>query len=263
MAKKRIIPKLQLMNSTFDNNLISLVTTEKFDRIIEVGDPVSQAKIYEAQLVDELILIDLSVHKGRENKDLLIDVLKNVAKEVFLPLTIGGGVNNLDDIRTLLMNGADKVSINSGIINNHKFLQDAARIYGSSTIVASIDYKEDENGNINVYSRGGKKKENICPIEWSKKVEDLGAGEILITDINRDGSKKGLGINILKQICKNATIPVIASGGCGNAAHFVEGFKMCNTDAIAAGTFFCFQDQSPMQTRGHISNAGFDIRTST
>ena len=263
MSKKRIIPKLQLINSSFDEDLFSVVTTEKFDRIIEVGDPVSQAKIYEAQLVDELILLDLSFHKGKKNKELILDVLKSVAKEVFLPLTIGGGVKTLDDIRALLNNGADKISINSAILNDNNLLIDAARMYGSSTIVASIDYKLDENGIYKVFSHGGKLKHDISPLSWAKKAEDMGAGELLITNIDQDGSKKGLELEISSQISENSNIPVIISGGCGNSSHFVEGFKQCNADAISAGTFFCFQDQSPMQTRGHISNAGFDIRTST
>ena len=251
------------MNSSFNKDLFSLVNTEKFDRIIEVGEPVSQSKIYQAQLVDELVLLDLSYHKGRKNKELILDVLKSVAKEVFIPLTIGGGVNTLDDIRTLLINGADKISINSAILNNNNLLIDAARIYGSSTIVASIDYKLDENGTYKVYSHGGKLKHNISPLSWAKKVEDMGAGELLITNIDLDGSKKGLDLEISKQICENSNIPVIISGGCGNASHFIDGFKQCNADAVSAGTFFCFQDQNPMQTRGHIKNAGFNIRTST
>ena len=263
MAKKRIIPKLQLMQSNFNKDLISLVTTEKFNRIIEVGDPISQAKIYEAQLVDELVLVDIGRYKGMKKDGFLTDVLRTVSKEVFLPLTIGGGVNDLQDIRTLLNSGADKVSINSSIVKNPQFLTEAAKTYGSSTIVASIDYKSDEKGNNNVYIEGGINKQNICPINWAKEVENLGAGELLLTNIDYDGTSKGLDLDTLKIICQNSKIPVIISGGCGNTSHFIEGFKQCNADGIAAGTFFSFQDQNPMQTRGHIQNAGFNIRTST
>jgi len=263
MAKKRIIPKLQLMKSNFENDLISLVTTEKFNKIVEVGDPTSQAKIYEAQLADELILIDIGRYKGRQNHGFLIDILRMVSKEVFLPLTIGGGVNSIEDIRTLLNNGADKVSINSSIVQNPQLLTDAVNAYGSSTIVVSIDYKPDKNGVNSIYTEGGLNKKSICPIDWSKEVENLGAGELLLTNIDHDGSSKGLDINTLKIICENSKIPVIISGGCGNASHFIQGFKECRADGIAAGTFFSFQDQNPMQTRGHIQNAGFNIRTST
>ncbi len=251
------------MQSNFDKDLISLVTTEKFNKIIEVGDPVSQAKIYEAQLADELILIDIGRYKGMKKDGFLIDVLRRVSKEVFLPLTIGGGVNNLQDIRTLLNNGADKVSINSSIVKNPQFLIDAVKAYGSSTIVASIDYMSDKKGRNNIFIEGGKNKQNICPIKWAKEVENLGAGELLLTNIDYDGTSKGLDLETLKTICKNSKIPVVISGGCGNASHFISGFKECKADGVAAGTFFSFQDQNPMQTRGHIQNAGFNIRTST
>jgi imidazole glycerol-phosphate synthase subunit HisF len=263
VAKKRVIPKLQLMPSVYSEGNMSLVTTVEFDKIIEIGDPVSQAKIYEAQLVDELFFVDLSHSKGEKKGDLLLDILRTTAKEVFLPLTIGGGVKTLEHFRSLLMNGADKISINTVSLENPKIISDAAKVFGSQCVVVSIDYKRDENGLYKVYGKSGTIKYEINPLEWAKQVEILGAGEVLLTCIDNDGKRKGLELEISKLICESLSIPVILSGGCGNASHFIDGFKIAKAEAVSAGTFFCFQDQNPMQTRGHIKNAGIEIRTST
>ena len=263
MAKKRVIPKLQLIPSIYHEGNMSLVTTVEYDKIVEIGDPVSQAKIYEAQLVDELIFVDLSHSKGKGEEGLLLDVLRTAAQEVFLPLTIGGGVKTLQHVRNLLMNGADKVCINTISLENPKFISEAARIFGSQCVVVSIDYKRDENGLFKVYGNSGTIKYDINPLDWAKQVEIMGAGEVLLTCIDNDGKRKGLELDISKLICESLSIPVILSGGCGNAAHFIDGFKIAKAEAVASGTFFCFQDQNPMQTRGHIKNAGIEIRTST
>lgn len=263
MAKKRIIPKLQLMPSKLNSGMMSLVTTVGFSKIIEIGSPVSQAKIYEAQAADELIFIDLSPSKGLGSKDLLIDILREAAEEIFLPLTIGGGVSTVDDFRLLLQNGADKISINTAALENPKLIQEASKLFGSQCVVVSIDYKLDEFGTPLVYSESGTKSHDLHPLEWAKMAQELGAGEILLTSIDHDGKSNGLELQISKQICENVSIPVIISGGCGRAIDFVEGFKEAKADAISAGTFFCFQDQNPMQTRGHIKNAGIDIRIHT
>lgn len=264
MAKKRLIPKLQLMPSKYDDGIMSLVTTVSFNKVIEIGNPVSQAKIYEAQMVDELFFIDMSHSKGiKKEEGLLIDVLITVAQEVFLPLTIGGGVKSIQDIRLLLQNGADKVSINSHALENPDLIKEGSRIFGAQCIVASIDYKFNDKNQPFVYGRSGTLKYDINPVDWARKMKEYGAGEILLTCIDNDGKKNGLEQEVSKKVIENSTIPVIISGGCGRAAHFIEGFQVCNADAVSAGTFFCFQDQNPMQTRGHIRNAGIEIRTST
>lgn len=263
MAKKRIIPKLQLMPSKLNNGAMALVTTVGFNKVIEIGDPVSQAKIYEAQVADELIFVDLSHSKTNENKHILIDVLQATAKEVFLPLTIGGGVRTVDDFRLLLQNGADKISVNSHALANPQLIADAAKLFGAQCVVVSIDYKLDEHGEVKVYGDSGKTKYDLHPLEWAQKATELGAGELLLTSIDHDGKRSGLELDVARQVCQGVPIPVIISGGCGRAADFVSGFKEAGADAVSAGTFFCFQDQNPMQTRGHIKNSDIDIRIHT
>lgn len=263
MPKKRLIPKLQLLPSKHKEGGMSLVTTVGFDRIIEIGDPISQAKIYEAQMVDELIFVDLAHSKGQESQNLLISVLRSAAEQIFLPLTIGGGIRSVKDIRLLLQNGADKVSVNSHALANPEFILEASQLFGSQCIVISIDYKLDEDGQPRVYGNSGTQKYDLHPVEWARQVQELGAGEILLNSIDHDGKRNGLELDISARICSEASVPVILSGGCGKAAHFIEGFKLAGADAVSAGTFFCFQDQNPMQTRGHLKNAGIPIRTST
>lgn len=263
MAKKRIIPKLQLMPSKLENGSMSLVTTVGFSKIIEIGSPISQAKIYEAQAADELIFIDLSASKGLGQKTLLTALIKEAAEEIFLPLTIGGGVSNIEDFRLLLKNGADKVCINTAALQNPDLITQASKIFGAQCVVVSIDYKLNENGVPHVYSQSGTVQHKYHPLDWALMVEKMGAGEILLTSIDHDGKRNGLELEVSRQISEKLSIPVILSGGCGQAKDFIEGFKKAKVDAVSAGTFFCFQDQSPMQTRSHIKNAGINIRTHT
>lgn len=263
MAKKRLIPKLQLMPSKLIPGVMSLVTTRQFQDIIEVGDPVSQAKIYEAQAVDELIFVDLSFSKGLGNKETVVNVIRRVAEEVFLPITIGGGIESIEDIRFLLTNGADKVAINTAALENPELIRLASNLFGAQCIVISIDYKKESDGSFKVYSHGGTKKYEMTPLEWALKAETFGAGELLLTSIDHDGMRSGLEHDIAQEVCEKLSIPVIISGGCGQAIHFISGFKDIGADAVSAGTFFCFQDQSPMQTRSHIKNAGISVRIHT
>ena len=263
MAKKRIIPKLQFFDAVTMANATALVTTIQFGKMIEMGDPISQAKIFEAQMADELIFIDLSVYKGVYHKEKSLEILRQAAKKIFLPLTIGGGVESLEDIRTFLSNGADKVAINTKALTHPDLIVKASKAYGASTLVASIDYRTDEQGNSYVYSHAGTVKHDISPVEWAKECQKLGVGEILLTSIQRDGMRQGLDIDIIRQVSENVTIPVIASGGCGLAKHFAEGFIEGKCDAVSAGTFFCFQDQNIMQTRSQVRNAGINVRIKT
>lgn len=261
MAKRRIIPKLQMKTSISGNGRMALVTTMGFDRVIEVGDPVSQAKIYQAQAADELVFLDLDSYNHK--KGILVDTIRSAAEQIFIPFTVGGGVKSIDDFRLLLSNGADKVSINTVAVENPSLITLASEVYGAQCVVVSIDYRKNVDGRNFVWIRGGTKKTDLDPVEWAIECERLGAGEILVTSIDRDGSRKGLDIEITKRIADAISIPVITSGGCGLASHFIEGFKEGNADAVSAGTFFCFQDQNPMQTRAHIKNAGIPIRIHT
>jgi len=261
VLKRRIIPKLLMRAPRVgDSRRMVLVTTVGFDRTIEVGDPVSQAKIYEAQAADELIFLDLDA--TRESRTALTDAVHKAAEEIFMPITVGGGVRSTEDFRLLLSNGADKVSINSGAVEQPSLITAAADAFGSQCVVASIDYRVGTAGPV-VWTHGGTVETSLDPLAWAREVESRGAGEILLTCIDRDGSGTGLDVERAAQVTAAVGIPVIASGGCGLAAHFIEGFKVGGVSAIAAGTFFCLRDQNPMQSRAHIRNAGIPIRVHT
>ena len=258
---KRIIPKLQLKNSKFDEDQMVLVNTIKFGEVNEIGDPISQAKIFQAQIVDELIFLDLDARESLRGPNL--NIIKNAAEEIFMPFCVGGGVNNINDFRTLLKNGADKVSINTSAVNNPNLINDASMVFGSQCVVVSIDYSKDNSGNYFVYINGGKIKTSRDPIEWAIEAQNRGAGEILLTSIDRDGIGLGIDLDLTKEVVKSVDIPVITSGGCGLSSHFTDAFNECNVSGVSAGTFFSMRDQNPMQTRSHIINAGIKIRNRT
>lgn len=261
MLNKRIIPKLQMRKSSLNPKKMVLVTTVSFNETIEIGDPVSQAKIYEAQNSDELIFLDLDA--TIENRISMINVIRHASKEIFMPFTVGGGVKSLKDFDLLLTNGADKISINTYAVLNPSLITQAAKYFGSQCVVVSLDYKKNVDGIYKVFINGGKIETDLEPITWAKECESRGAGEILITSIIKDGTSSGLDILMTKNISEAISIPVITSGGCGLAKHFIDGFLIGKADAVAAGTFFCLRDQNPMQTRSHIKNAGIPIRTIT
>lgn len=258
MSKKRLIPKLQLRTSNFNPNKMVLVVTKQFNDVIEIGDPVSQAKIFQAQAADELIFINID----RKNKDILAlaRVINKVSEEIFMPITVGGGVKTLDDFRELLNNGADKISINTSAFNQPDLVTEASEKYGAQCVVVSIDYKKDETGEYHVYINGGQEKTSFHPLDWALKAEKNGAGELLLCNISSDGMRVGLDLEITRAISENSSIPVITSGGCGLAQHFADGFLIGKADAVAAGSFFAHRDQNFMQTRSQIKNAGINIR---
>lgn len=259
MSKLRLIPKLQLKPASFNPSKLVLVVTRQFSGAIEIGDPVSQAKIFQDQASDELIFINID-SKNRSDVKKLAEVINKVSQEIFMPLTVGGGVSCIDDFRLLLSNGADKISINSEAVSNPDLIRKAADKFGSQCVVVSIDFKKDEGGNYFVYTNGGTTKTLYHPEEWAQKVETYGAGELLLTSIDHDGMKNGLDIPIINSIVSSVSIPVIAAGGCGLAKDFSDGFILGNASAVAAGTFFAHRDQNFMQTRSHIFNAGVNIR---
>jgi imidazole glycerol-phosphate synthase subunit HisF len=262
MLKRRLIPKLQMKESRRGARArMVLVTTIQFRDVIEIGDPVSQAKIYEAQAADELIFLDLDA--SSEHRDTMIDVVRRAAEELFIPFTVGGGVRSVADFRTLLSNGADKVSINTAAVENPDLIRAASEAFGAQCVVLSIDYRQEPSGGRRVYTHGGKTPTEWDPVEWAAEGERLGAGEILLTSIDRDGTRAGLELDVTRQVAERVAIPVITSGGCGLSAHFVEGFTRGGADAISAGTYFCFKDENPMQTRSRVKNAGIQIRLHT
>jgi len=258
MSKKRLIPKLQLRTASYNPNKMVLVVTKQFNEVIEIGDPVSQAKIFQAQAADELIFINIDRH----NKDIkrLSGIINKVSEEIFMPITVGGGVKTSDDFRELLSNGADKISINTSAVIRPELITETSEKYGAQCVVVSIDFKKDEHGEYRVYINGGQEKTSYHPLDWALKAEKLGAGELLLCNISFDGMREGLDLGIIKSISENSSIPVIASGGCGLAQHFADGFLRGRADAVAAGSFFAHRDQNFMQTRSQIKNAGINIR---
>jgi len=260
MLKKRLIPKLQMKFSQATNQTV-LVSTVGFSNTIEIGDPVSQAKIYQAQAADELIFLDLDA--AVQNRQPLVDIIHRAAEEIFMPFTVGGGVKTVADFRNLLSNGADKVSINTSAVETPDFINQAAGVFGAQCVVVSIDYKWNMEGNCTVWTLGGTHQTSLHPVAWAIEAARRGAGEILLTSIDRDGSRSGLDLKMTREVAESVDVPVITSGGCGLTSHFIEGFQEGQADAVAAGTYFCFKDENPMQTRSHIKNAGIAIRLHT
>lgn len=260
MLKKRIIPKLLLQKSKDFPEEMVLVTSKRFNDHVAVGDPVSQAKIYESQLADELVV--LNIERRQPIDDSLLQLLQDFAEEVFLPLTYGGGVRTLDEFTMLLSSGADKVSINSAAIDEPEFIARAARLFGSQCVVVSIDYSYIEGKHF-VYKDHGRERTNIGLLDWIFKVVELGAGEVILNSIDRDGSRKGLDIDIAKKVAESISVPVVMSGGAGKSSDFVEALSVPGVGAVAASTFFCFKDENPIQTRSRVFNAGIPIRVET
>lgn len=258
MLKRRLIPKLLFKSSPRG---AVLVTTRNFGRTLEIGDPVSQAKIYEAQVTDELIFLDIDATP--QSRLAMLEVVRRAAACAFMPITIGGGVRSLADFRTLLSHGADKVALTTAALEDPELVRSASAAFGSQCVVVGIDYRRTQDGTLRVFSHCGKTPTPHNPVSWARQVAELGAGEILLTSIDRDGTGDGLDLETARLVTTAVGIPVILSGGCGLARHFIEGFTLGGADAVAAGTFFCFKDQNPMQTRAHIRNAGVPIRVQT
>ena len=238
-----------------------LVNTINFKKINEIGDPISQAKIFQSQLVDELIFLDLDARNFSRPPNHL--VIRKAAEEIFMPFCVGGGVNSIEHFRLLLNNGADKVSINTAAFLNPNLIKESSDIFGSQCVVVSIDYAKNKDGNYFVYINGGKTKTSKNPFEWALESQNNGAGEILLTSIDNDGTGNGIDIDLTKKITDTVSIPVITSGGCGLASHFSDAFIRGNVNAVSAGSFFSLRDQNPIQARSHIINAGIDIRNIT
>jgi len=233
------------------------VVTEQFSGSRAVGDPVSQAKIYEAQLADELVLVD--IERTSDTWPLLTQTLREMSDVLATPVTAGGGIQSLGQVQVLLDHGADKVMINSAAIENPSLVNQAANRFGSQCVVAGIDARKHENGRFLVFGDSGR-RESLRSVEaWTAELCERGAGEILITSIDRDGTGSGLDLELVESVLSVSTVPVVASGGCGMANHFVEGFvRGCS--GVAAGSFFSRRDQNPIQCRSHVRNAGLPIR---
>ncbi|MBZ0097188.1 MAG: imidazole glycerol phosphate synthase cyclase subunit, partial [Sulfuricella sp.] len=225
MLKKRIIPKLLIKNKVYGKSVRPiLVTTRNYDQVFEVGDPVAQAKIYEAQLADELIVLNIGNKPIAEDLPLLC-IIEKLASETFMPLAVGGGVSSVEDFALLLERGADKVSINTAAVFDPDLITRAANRFGAQCVVVSIDFRHDITCNRDtVVTNHATQNTHLNVVDWAKRAVDAGAGEILLTDADRDGSGRGLNIAVGKIVADAVDVPVILSGGCGVAQHFVDGF---------------------------------------
>ena len=261
--KRRLVPKLLIKHRNIGRSMRPvLVTTRGFREELEVGDPVSQAKIYEAQVADELVVLNIDGEPiGPDGASLAL--ISRLASETFMPLVVGGGVRNLDDFSRLLGHGADKVSINTLALDNPSSITAAASRFGAQCVVVSIDFRTDQLGRSIVFRDRASRPINLDVVAWAREAVARGAGELLLCDADRDGSGAGLNTAVARAVVDAVEVPVTLSGGCGLAEHFVEGFRDAGAEAVAAGTFFSFRDQNPMQTRAHIRNAGIPIRTET
>ncbi len=258
MLKKRLIPKLQLsVKDSFRGKQSVLVVTRQFGSRRAIGNPLSQAKIYESQMADELILVNLE--QTAESWSTMLKTVEELAEELATPLSVGGGLKNIEQIQALLDRGADKIVLNSGAINEPNLINRVAKTYGAQCVVVSIDVRQKNEDRWGVWAMNGKIDTKKNALDWACEATDRGAGEVLVTAIDRDGTGQGLDLGITSCLTGALNVPVITSGGCGLAQHFVEGYQ-AGASAVAAGTFFCQRDQNPMQCRSHIRNAGLPIR---
>jgi len=250
LLAKRIIPCLDVMEGR-------VVKGVNFVELRDAGDPVENARFYDQEMADELVFLDITA--SYEKRDIMIDVVKRTAEEVFMPLTVGGGIRNLEDVRNLLVAGADKVSINTAAVKNPDLVAEASRAFGSQCIVVAIDAKR-KGESWEVYIHGGRTPTGVDAVEWARKVEDLGAGEILLTSMDRDGTKDGYDIPLTRTISESVSIPVIASGGAGNPWHLYEGLVEGKADAVLAASIFHYREYSIREVKEYLRERGVTVR---
>ncbi len=250
MLAKRIIPCLDVKEGR-------VVKGINFVSLIDAGDPVTLAKIYNDEGADELVFLDITA--SYEKRDIMLDVAEQVAKNVFIPFTVGGGIRNIQDIENLLMAGADKVSINTQAVRNPKFIEEASKRFGAQCIVVAIDAKKDRD-RYRVYVEGGRTPTDLDAVLWAKEVEERGAGEILLTSIDKDGTKDGYELTLTKAISEAVSIPVIASGGAGDKVHFFEVFDYAKADAALAASLFHFGELKIGELKSYLKEKGVEVR---
>jgi len=250
MLAKRIIPCLDVMKGR-------VVKGINFVRLRDAGDPVENARIYEEEGADELTFLDITA--SHERRDIIIDVVERTAREVFMPLTVGGGVRDLDDIRSILKAGADKVSINTAAVKDPSFVEKAARRFGTQCIVIAIDAKR-KNSGWEVYTHGGRVPTGVDAIWWAKRVVELGAGEILLTSMDKDGTEDGYDIELTREIVNAVPVPVIASGGAGCPEHILQVFREAGADAALAASIFHYKKYSIRETKKYLAEKGIPVR---
>lgn len=251
---KRIIPCLDVDGGR-------VVKGVKFVDIRDAGDPVEVAKRYNEQGADEITFLDITA--SSDDRETIVSVVEQVASQVFIPLTVGGGIRELKDIRKMLNAGADKVSINTTAVFNPEFIKEASQHFGSQCIVVAIDAKQVEFGDNpkwEIFTHGGRKPTGIDAVEWARKMADYGAGEILLTSMDGDGTKQGYDVGLTKAVSEAVSIPVIASGGVGNLEHLVEGVTQGKADAVLAASIFHFGEYTVQQAKQAMLDAGIEVR---
>ncbi len=252
MLAKRIIPCLDVDKGR-------VVKGVRFLNLVDAGDPVEVSLLYEEQGADELVFLDITA--SAEDRKITLEVVRRVAEEVFMPFTVGGGISSLEDMRKLLEAGADKVSINTSAVKNPQLIYEGAKRFGSQCVVVAIDAKRKGNS-WEVYIHGGRTPTGLDAIEWAKKAESLGAGEILLTSMDRDGTKSGYDIELTRAVSDAVNIPVIASGGAGSMEHFYEGFVLGGADACLAASLFHFREISIPELKDYLASRGVPVRVS-
>ncbi len=251
MLAKRIIPCLDVRDGR-------VVKGINFEGIKEVGDPVECAEMYNKQGADEIVFLDITA--THEKRKTIVDVVSKTAQKVFVPLTVGGGIRTVDDFREILRAGADKVSVNSSAVNRPELLAEAADIFGSQCVVIAIDARRAEDGRFHVVINGGRIDTGLDAVEWAKKACQLGAGEILLTSMDTDGTKNGFDLELLNAITGEVNVPVIASGGCGKLEDFSEVFTKTDADAALAASIFHYKESTVSEVKKYLDRCGIPVR---
>tara|TARA_B100000700_G_scaffold313797_1_gene399371 strand:- start:23 stop:781 length:759 start_codon:yes stop_codon:yes gene_type:complete len=251
MLKKRIIPCLDIKDGR-------VVKGINFVNLIDAGDPSEQAKIYNDNGADEICFLDITA--SNENRNAILEVVKKTTEKCFVPLTVGGGVRTMEDISNLLRAGADKVSINTAAVLDPELVKQGAKQFGSQCIVVAVDAKKVNNDKWEVFTHGGRKSTGKDVLKFVKKMESFGAGEILLTSMDRDGTKKGYDLDLTKKVSNILNIPVIASGGVGNLEHLHQGFKIGKASAALAASIFHFGEYSIKEAKQYLDSKGIPVR---
>ena len=251
MLKSRVIPCLDVKDGRTVKGI-------NFVDLVDAGNPVEQARIYDEQGADELCFLDITA--SHERRDTLYDIVARTAEQCFMPLTVGGGVRTIDDSRTLLLAGADKISINTAAVHRPDFVREAAEKFGSQCIVVAIDAKRVTSDRFEIFTHGGREPTGINAVDWAERMADLGAGEILLTSMDRDGTRQGFDISLTRAIADSVRIPVIASGGVGTLDHLIEGGRDGHATAVLAASIFHFGEFTIGEAKAHMGRAGIPVR---
>lgn len=251
MLKARVIPCLDVKDGR-------VVKGVNFVGLRDAGDPVEQARVYDAAGADELCFLDITA--SHEKRDTMLDVVSRTAEACFMPLTVGGGVREIEDIRRLLLAGADKVSINTAAVHNPDFVREAAEKFGAQCIVVAVDAKQVSDTRFEIFTHGGREATGIDAVAWSQRMADLGAGEILLTSMDRDGTKQGYNIALTRAVADAIKIPVIASGGVGTLDHLSAGVKDGHASAVLAASIFHFGEFSIAEAKAYMEKDGIPVR---